>query len=89
MRGAGSTPRLDTITRRIIPAHAGSRRAKRVLMPSMEDHPRACGEQSVLTLSSSVASGSSPRMRGAALMGHTCKSIERIIPAHAGSRART
>ena len=89
MRGAEHTTPENRNNKRIIPAHAGSREYATARYHHAQDHPRACGEQSVLTLSSSVASGSSPRMRGAARMGHTCKSIERIIPAHAGSRART
>ena len=49
------------------------------------DHPRGCGEHSVLTSCGSYSLGSSPRMRGAPVAAWLCGSCGRIIPADAGS----
>ena len=70
----------------IIPARAGSssgccRRRRR-----SPDHPRACGEQSILKRYKNRCIGSSPRVRGADTDTMQALYILRIIPARAGSR---
>ena len=45
MRGAGSESGSNARLRRIIPAHAGSRRCRSSWSRLPWDHPRACGEQ--------------------------------------------
>ena len=69
---------------RIIPAHAGQTKSKRVRAFSMPDHPRACGANSCDAASGRIVTGSSPRMRGK--HGHLVRrnDRDRIIPAHAG-----
>ena len=65
MRGAGvSFADLQTLVG-IIPAHAGSRLIPTCTSSRMQDHPRACGEQSILKRFVTFCLGSSPRMRGA------------------------
>ena len=49
---------------RITPAHAGKTVPAAELFSSYSDHPRACGENSLLTLSLFSLGGSPPRMRG-------------------------
>ena len=73
---------------RIIPAHAGQTKSKRVRAFSMPDHPRACGANSCDAASGRIVTGSSPRMRGK--HGHLVRrnDRDRIIPAHAGQTAR-
>ena len=51
---------------RIIPARAGSSARASSRPPCLADHPRACGEQTMRTLIPYLATGSSPRVRGAA-----------------------
>ena len=86
MRGAGSVNALSHITRRITPAHAGSRCWRSSWIRGGRDHPRACGEQSVLAWARSSRSGSPPRMRGAGSTVARSWFALRITPAHAGSR---
>ena len=69
---------------RIIPAHAGQTLYLFDGGKTRTDHPRACGANSPARLPASVASGSSPRMRGKLLHVHARTGRARIIPAHAG-----
>ena len=73
---------------RIIPAHAGQTKSKRVRAFSMPDHPRACGANSCDAASGRIVTGSSPRMRGK--HGHLVRrnDRDRIIPAHAGQTSK-
>ena len=73
----------------IIPACAGSTapRADRVLMS--RDHPRVRGEHAVLAGGDQVGGGSSPRARGARGKRHDGDTRRGIIPACAGSTARS
>ena len=85
MRGARSPwPRAYTVCR-IIPAHAGSTCLLRYGRAGSGDHPRACGEHIAEYVAKPTRQGSSPRMRGAPLMGLLQYVAHRIIPAHAGS----
>ena len=52
---------------------------------SYEDHPRGCGEHSLLTWAMVWRTGSSPRMRGAPICSNKRNGKTRIIPADAGS----
>ena len=85
MRGAGGGHVQRPHQRRIIPAHAGSRVCLHRLRHARWDHPRACGEQGSFLMPSMQSSGSSPRMRGAAIRNSRELTWQRIIPAHAGS----
>ena len=65
MRGA-QTGEITPATRtRIIPADAGSTLTDTTKRWNGGDHPRGCGEHSVLTPLRRQLPGSSPRMRGA------------------------
>ena len=89
----GSSPRMRGKRRRgasggehdrIIPAHAGQTTVTLRVIMRPPDHPRACGANSGLNTSSTVITGSSPRMRGKRF-GCSCLTVwRRIIPAHAG-----
>ncbi len=50
--------------RRIIPGRAGNRNLRHFLACSKSDHPRACGEQTVMEHRGLVFRGSSPGVRG-------------------------
>ena len=69
----------------IIPADAGSthRRCRREW--EAEDHPRGCGEHVWGAKHKTIATGSSPRMRGARDLVHMLAVRVGIIPADAGS----
>ena len=56
----------------IIPAHAGSSHYFSYEEDGRRDHPRACGEQVIGISDRLPYSGSSPRMRGAALPPIRC-----------------
>ena len=84
MRGKRSGRCRFPLLLRIIPAHAGQTVPSWVAVMGGADHPRACGANCGLNRPVSVATGSSPRMRGklhgVAVLLHN----QRIIPAHAG-----
>ena len=52
------------------------------------DHPRGCGEHLVDSPPAVTSRGSSPRMRGALMVGCSLYSLLGIIPADAGSTAK-
>ena len=85
MRGTRTSERIMHGGHGIIPAHAGNTvRCGPVPAPS-RDHPRACGEHSTLTRSSTIRAGSSPRMRGTPFHRRENPRYRGIIPAHAGN----
>ena len=76
----------DSISgQRFIPAHAGNTPPFLPFSRLASVHPRACGEHTLMTLPSSKAIGSSPRMRGTLQSGQPLRLIQRFIPAHAGN----
>ena len=70
----------------IIPARAGSRLARSRHRRPARDHPRACGEQRLISVAVLSLSGSSPRVRGAGRARPIAVREDGIIPARAGSR---
>ena len=70
---------------RIIPADAGSTLGFRHGGACPGDHPRGCGEHSMVSVTPGWVSGSSPRMRGALRGGLPVQHGLGIIPADAGS----
>ena len=70
---------------RIIPADAGSTKQYPKVVTEKGDHPRGCGEHIEPTPETIDVRGSSPRMRGAPLVGQHGHVLVRIIPADAGS----
>ena len=70
----------------IIPACAGSRPCRTTRTSACRDHPRVCGEQPLCARRAMTDSGSSPRVRGAGVLGPPAARADGIIPACAGSR---
>ena len=87
MRGAGLLGLVRVVETGIIPARAGSSSRSRPRGTGSWDHPRACGEQALRFFTTLISSGSSPRVRGAALDGEGLAPRLGIIPAYAGSSA--
>ncbi len=74
----------------IIPSDAGSTVHSHTFQLSHRDHPRRCGEHSMVSVTPGWVSGSSPQMRGARDGNGNRSASWRIIPADAGSTpART
>ena len=88
-RGARRIPRAYLLVLRIIPAYAGSTVCSVTPISRPRDHPRIRGEHGRCSRAGSAGRGSSPHTRGARLMGLTILHLFRIIPAYAGSTART
>ena len=87
VRGAGKQSKSGLTYSGIIPACAGSRHSFERSLNSGWDHPRVCGEQSVLPQKPARTKGSSPRVRGADMHYHIVGTVKGIIPACAGSSA--
>ena len=89
MRGARNEKRQGQFPAGIIPAYAGSTLVAGRSCVAPEDHPRVCGEHPRSMLFTISATGSSPRMRGAHGRQILLLAGLGIIPAYAGSTART
>ena len=87
-RGTERRARSVPAQQRFIPAHAGNSRLCGDCSCSAAVHPRARGEQLVLTGSLSADHGSSPRTRGTAPRNGCGPLHGRFIPAHAGNSER-
>ena len=84
MRGKGSGAGLQCGAAGITPAYAGKSDKHRRARSWLGDHPRVCGEKSLIHHSVTVNEGSPPRMRGKATKkGCSCPGV-RITPAYAG-----
>ena len=90
----GSSPRVrgtDTLrwengaSGRFIPACAGNSRASSTTAPHSSVHPRVCGEQPARSNIVATLPGSSPRVRGTAILQHRLQAQMRFIPACAGN----
>ena len=71
---------LDGIT----PACAGKRLFGGLLLGSVQDHPRVCGEKQKLDENKKFRRGSPPRVRGKASLHFAVHGLRRITPACAG-----
>ena len=87
-RGAQRPGRFLSRPARIIPAYAGSTRARRRRCAAGRDHPRIRGEHLYMLASASERVGSSPHTRGAQIPEPLLQCGARIIPAYAGSTSR-
>ncbi len=85
MRGTVPGKDFALARRRFIPAHAGNRQTTSSRSCASSVHPRACGEQSACRTIGGMIIGSSPRMRGTAVIAGGDDGIGRFIPAHAGN----
>ena len=86
MRGTVICTHTCTSTCRITPADAGNRILFRFRFSSHKDHPRGCGEQTIMVILLIVYRGSPPRMRGTVLLILFRHKSLRITPADAGNR---
>ena len=88
MRGKGTSRFRGRCPSRITPAHAGKRPALLAAPRGPRDHPRVCGEKSLMTCRRIFWTGSPPHMRGKAKPSSLGSLERRITPAHAGKRPR-
>ena len=90
---AGSPPRmrekrplmaLGRELNRITPAYAGKTKSSLLNLVVVQDHPRVCGKNKIITSKSRGRSGSPPRMREKPFQIAYLESSGRITPAYAG-----
>ena len=86
VRGEAADRRRASAPRRIIPAGAGRSSSAPIEKLRHRDHPRGCGEKMNAYSSSRRVRGSSPRVRGEAVLVHGVGRGRGIIPAGAGRR---
>ena len=86
MRGTVDFKPKENPIQGITPAHAGNSRLTRPFPDRLQDHPRSCGEQSMVLCGIPPTLGSPPLMRGTAYLFASFSSSRRITPAHAGNR---
>ena len=89
MRGKEGVGAVHVLEQGITPAYAGKSAFTLDKRRAVQDHPRICGEKSLLDERRERQVGSPPHMRG---KGHrtNCHSVHlRITPAYAGKRGRS
>ena len=84
MRGKERAVKDMRAAGRITPAYAGKRCVDMSKSGTNGDHPRVCGEKSLLCLPQDWAGGSPPRMRGKDAENCPRTQGTRITPAYAG-----
>ena len=89
MRGKLKRQAVFKLDSRITPADAGKTRSTSPRMGFCWDHPRGCGENTLIVLLKPLTVGSPPRMRGKQGEGRYQPSLTRITPADAGKTLRT
>ena len=87
MRGTDVGSCTNVPPRRFIPACAGNSRSTSLRMSRTSVHPRVCGEQLAERLPRPCHRGSSPRVRGTAVVIGEPAALKRFIPACAGNRS--
>ena len=88
MRGKVWFESQNTTGYRITPAYAGKSLTTLKIDKFERDHPRLCGEKSLMNRSSGTILGSPPPMRGKAGTGKTTTASVGITPAYAGKRLK-
>ena len=86
MRGTAPMDRISCLCSGITPARAGNSKPVTKLRGSLQDHPRACGEQCDTGRDAGGNTGSPPRVRGTAVAYINDTTPGRITPARAGNR---
>ena len=84
MRGKRCAPGLRRFSGRNIPAYAGKTPVMVPRKSFFAEHPRVCGENTLIATVDGNDDGTSPRMRGKLISAHGCHGITRNIPAYAG-----
>ena len=87
-RGKHAIPAASATPMRLIPAHAGKTRGRRVRSPLLRAHPRSRGENSAACNDRADRCGSSPLTRGKPRWPQPRPRTRRLIPAHAGKTQR-
>ena len=64
MRGKVLRLHDDPVPIRITPAYAGKRVIMLIVLAVGGDHPRICGEKSIMEIAPNLPAGSPPHMRG-------------------------
>jgi len=85
VRGTGRHRRAGRVVLRFIPACAGNGPSPARRSGRSTVHPRVCGERCEADALKRKIRGSSPRVRGTALVGRFCGTERRFIPACAGN----
>ena len=88
VRGTDSTDAGLDLYSRITPACAGNSLRATRYWQKFWDHPRVCGEQSVLSRYVFFPAGSPPRVRGTVPQYYDVTNLQRITPACAGNRLK-
>ena len=88
MRGKAAADRAGLVAVGITPACAGKSQSPRGLRPHSGDHPRVCGEKTLMRLVLFAVLGSPPRMRGKDGVNDSAQAVTGITPACAGKRVR-
>ena len=86
VRGTGAPSRFLITVGRITPACAGNSQPITARIMAPKDHPRVCGEQSILAITHPPDPGSPPRVRGTGRLHQGRHPLGRITPACAGNR---
>ena len=84
MRGKPTRWLADVAKPRNIPAYAGKTAPGGGSLPGGGEHPRVCGENSIVVVAWAGVSGTSPRMRGKQGFGGASMCGAGNIPAYAG-----
>ena len=84
MRGKASLSKKHSRVDRITPAYAGKSHLHRKSLPAAGDHPRMCGEKSVIIDPVMLWSGSPPHVRGKGRRRVRQAGRAGITPAYAG-----
>ena len=85
VRGTDNANTWGATNSGITPARAGNSRFRIPARCPLQDHPRACGEQSVKPTPTPSAMGSPPRVRGTVTMSALVLFRFGITPARAGN----
>ena len=87
VRGKPRSAKESALADGITPAGAGKTRLQRRINMLNEDHPRRCGENSLLSAVERLIEGSPPQVRGKLFERYILGNWVRITPAGAGKTA--
>ena len=85
MWGQGYTKRKRRAVQRIIPTRVGTRMRVRYALTASWDHPHACGDKRIQTITAPEQLGSSPRVWGQEFWDALHEWSRRIIPTRVGT----
>ena len=89
MRGKVCIPLWCSVTAGITPAYAGKRDKPLVIVSTITDHPRVCGEKQHHVTVRAATLGSPPRMRGKGVVYVFVSEKFGITPAYAGKSTKS